>query len=244
MLNELYLETLADQCFSEYEIDSYAKCVDKAKFLSYTKPVFYMFNDRGFRDDNWPNDIKSSIWCLGDSFTVGMGQPADETWPNIVQKQLARRSINVSMNGASNDWIARKGSSILSHTTPHALLIQWTYLHRREHPDVARNDEDRRLHYVKGTGLDVNKDQRDFENFIKNLNTLETLKHSTKIIHSFVPNFCDTAENEERIFDYLCTNNVQFFKPIQHIDYSRDGHHYDVKTASVYAENYCSLLNL
>ena len=72
------------------------------------------------------------IWCVGDSFTVGLGSPLEHTWPYMLQQRLRRRVINVSMDGASNNWIARIGSAILTEFPLADIVIHWSFLHRRE----------------------------------------------------------------------------------------------------------------
>ena len=54
-------------------MDSEKSCLDPKHFYSYPYSVSYQFNSRGFRDNEWPADIHNSIWCFGDSFTVGLG---------------------------------------------------------------------------------------------------------------------------------------------------------------------------
>jgi len=36
------------------------------------------------------------------------------------------------MDGASNDWISRRGGQIISAVAPRLMIVQWSYLHRRE----------------------------------------------------------------------------------------------------------------
>jgi hypothetical protein len=76
-------------------MDTLEKCLDKDHYLSYTKDISYRYNSRGFRDHEWPEDLSDVIWCVGDSFTVGIGQPFEETWPNILQKQIGMRCLNL-----------------------------------------------------------------------------------------------------------------------------------------------------
>ena len=71
-------------------------------FLSYDYPINYQHNSRGFRDSEWPNDLDNIIWCVGDSFTKGLGAPVEHTWPSILQNKTNKRCLNVSINGASN----------------------------------------------------------------------------------------------------------------------------------------------
>ena len=125
--------------------------LDQDQFARYKFAVDYKYNSRGFRDSEWPVDLKKSIWCIGDSFTVGIGSPLSHTWPNILQSQLKHRTINVSMDGGSNQWMTRKALRIIQEIAPETIIIHWSFLHRRE------ND-----YYVV-----LDKNWKDFYNNIK-----------------------------------------------------------------------------
>lgn len=135
ILNSLNLPNKSKCIFNETGVDSYEKCLDKKHFISYPWQVVYNYNSRGFRDCEWPEnitDLKNSIWCLGDSFTVGLGSPLRNTWPYILSEKTNCRTINVSMDGASNNWISRKANHIYNEILPKTIVICWSFLHRRE----------------------------------------------------------------------------------------------------------------
>ncbi len=75
------------------------------EFLDYPYPISYSYNSHGFRDDEWPDDLSNVIWCIGDSFTTGVGVPFDHRWPNILQSKINKRCINLGIDGASNELI-------------------------------------------------------------------------------------------------------------------------------------------
>jgi len=135
ILPDFVLPSRINQTWSYSGIDSFEFCQDKQHFTSYPHDITYNYNSRGYRDAEWPNNIgelQSAIWCVGDSFTVGIGSPLEHTWVYQVSKQLCRRTINVSMDGASNMWIARKSLDIVNKIKPAHLIIQWSYISRRE----------------------------------------------------------------------------------------------------------------
>lgn len=231
MIAPLVLPGTVNQFTTYVGIDSPQHATSISHFNEYKKLVVYRYNSLGYRDDEWPEDITNQIWSIGDSFTLGLGQPINEIWPNLVQDKLQRRVINVSMNGASNDWIARRIEYILANFNPCAILVQWSYLHRREHPDASRSDEERALNYI------IN-DTQDVENFTKNLNIVESAKKDTVVVHSFVPNFFETPEAETAVYTELTQQNSMFFIPPSQVDFSRDGYHYDILTATAYADLY------
>lgn len=99
----------------------------------YPHIVEYNFNSRGFRDREWPCTIaKDTIWCFGDSFTVGLGSPIEHTWHWQLEQLSGKPAITVAMDGASNDWIAKKIHQCQEEIGPMSIVVQWSYLHRRE----------------------------------------------------------------------------------------------------------------
>jgi len=124
--------------------DRLETCTDKKHFKSYPYPIEYRYNSRGFRDTEWPDtieELKDAIWCVGDSSTLGIGSPVEHTWPYQVSQKLGTRTINISMDGASNDWIARKSQQIIDVIEPKFLVVHWSYISRRE-DDFGRVCED------------------------------------------------------------------------------------------------------
>ena len=113
-------------------MDSKEFCLNPKLFAQYPHQVTYKYNSRGFRDEEWPNDLANAIWCIGDSFTTGVGSPQHHTWPNVLQHKTHTRCINVSLDGASNQWIARKIVSLSQLLDPKCIVVHWSYIHRRE----------------------------------------------------------------------------------------------------------------
>ena len=233
MLSELKLTLHADLCTSSIGLDTYEQCLDKEYFVNYPYKVFYFFNQRGFRDHDWPNDLEEKIWCVGDSFTVGLGQPFEHIWPRQIDN-----SINISMNGASNDWIARKALYIIQNANPSVILIQWSYLHRRENPDYTLPDE---MRMMQQDPSDIN----DVGNFLKNIKSVENNKKSIPVIHSFIPKFYNLEKDSNenlRIYKELDNIGAVYFPNIEPVDLARDSHHYGKETALLYANKYLDLL--
>lgn len=235
ILPNFKLESKINQTYSILGLDCVEEAKNKKHWLNYKKHIQYKFNSRGFRDQEWPEDLTDVIWCFGDSFTVGMGQPQSEIWPQLLQQQTGSRTVNVSMNGASNDWIARKVVDLFETLSPRAVCIQWSYLHRREINDPTLGDEARTMHYNSN-------DLKDKENFFKNLDLLPV---QDNIIHSWIPKFFnfhyDTGLDQE-IYQGMTDRQLKFISDVAQLDYARDGHHYDIATAQKYVDHYCRLL--
>ena len=265
-------------------IDSYKCCNDKNHYRVYLYDVSYNYNSRGFRDHEWPGsltDFKKTIWCVGDSFTSGIGSPFEHTWPQVLSKRLGQRTINVSLDGASNNWIARQAKMRLTEIAPDIIIVHWSFSHRREKdinevldpiwqnyydaikdplwpdcksymyvnrlPDYVQKslfqdpksaswfnefdvDSDRRLAFVDSTA------DEDFTNTQDCINQLGC-DAGTKIIHSFIPNWHVT-----NCSDKLNFNNQPVIPEFSHLDYARDGFHYDIKTSEYFVDQLVSLI--
>lgn len=151
-------------------------------FYRYPHAISYHYNSRGFRDAEWPTlieDLRSSTWCIGDSFTVGLGVPLQNTWPHLLQHRSGRRCINVSMDGASNEWIVRTAKDIIREIKPERMVLMWSYLSRREDADNTKTDEDRRVWLTRAS------DDEDIANFLGCVNDLPA---DTTCHHFLIPN--------------------------------------------------------
>lgn len=157
ILPDFILHTRANQRWDQSGMDCLEFCLDPKHFKSFPYNVSYCYNSRGFRDAEWPNnvaDLASCIWCLGDSFTVGLGSPLEHTWPYLLQQHTGCRTINVSLDGGSNNWLARKSLRILEEIQPKCLIIQWSYISRREIPPEQHRESLWQDHYnnIKDSG--------------------------------------------------------------------------------------------
>ena len=163
IMPDVRVSSKINQILSYSGMDTDVGCLDKLHFATYPHKIEYVYNSRGFRDQEWPNsdsELASAIWCIGDDSTVGIGSPLAHTWPVRLSEQTGLRCINVSMDGASNDWIARRAQQIATVVKPTHMAIMWSRLHRREHSDTTRDDEHRRLHFRATNQADF------FEDFI------------------------------------------------------------------------------
>lgn len=165
-------------------IDQESACLDPEHFLTYPYNVDYIYNERGFRDLPWPRSdsgLRKAVWCIGDSFTVGLGAPWLHTWPSRLSAVKQVRTINISMDGASNEWIVRTAQKIAKLISPANIIVMWSFTHRREHPDSSLPDSSRKQHYVKSTA------EQDWDNFLKCSQSLKEI--NSNIVEFAVPNF-------------------------------------------------------
>jgi len=208
-------------------IDSLESCVDRQHFLNYSKKITYEYNSKGFRDKEWPKDLSEVIWCVGDSFTVGIGQPYEETWPYLLEKKIKKRCINLGEDGCSNDTIALRAQEIYKSYKPKIMVVMWSYLHRRR-------IDNKNVHFDK-KDFDIEK---DLENFKKNFIEVNTL--DCKILNLLIPNVLALNTNSKNfaLVNYvfkkkLCfkKNDLKKIDCIPQLDYARDYHHFDIKTS-------------
>jgi hypothetical protein len=176
ILPDFVLPSRVNQTWRYSGMDSLELCGDKKHFESYPYTVTYQHNSRGFRDSEWPNtteELQSAIWCVGDSFTVGLGSPIEHTWPWLLSAKTSQRVINISMDGASNNWIARCAAVIQKEIGPKNIAIMWSYVHRREHENQNLNSEQRRLNSIRSNHLEDLLNLKDCLAIINHNNTIQ-----------------------------------------------------------------------
>ena len=274
---DLILHSRVNQTWHTSGMDSLEHCNDPQHFQNYPWPIVYQYNSRGFRDQEWPNNFQDVIWCVGDSFTVGIGSPLEHTWPWLLSQHLNRRIINVSMDGASNQWIARRASEILASGLASHMVIQWSYTHRRENQDLEQlidqrwrafyqdvrdhswpacpawqqrdqlpvriqqelardpywqqidqiHDEERRIDVPRREA--VLDPTLNSQNFRECLNQVEHSQGMIKILHTFIPDWSNDPALTAEIQQW--PRHRTWLPEIQRLDWARDHHHYDLKTA-------------
>ena len=260
ILPDFVLPNRVNQLWNYSGIDS--------KDNNYPYPITYQYNDRGFRDDPWPANLADKIWCFGDSFTVGIGCPRKHTWP-----YLLGNTINVSLDGASNYWIAKKAIRVLEEICPETIVIQWSFIWRGENTNTELSDEDRRAHFY-----DIQLSSEELlENFVRLVDQVDSARQSTRIIHSFIPGWAignsvqdewdklrgpDWPETPQGVWSPLVEkelveykqdkffkiyvellNRIEYVPEIVYLDRARDNFHYDLLTAQAFVSSIRKLLD-
>jgi len=258
ILPDFVLPTRANVQWDYSGIDTLDLCLDPKHFKQYPHPVQYNFNSRGYRDLEWPQskeELQQAIWCIGDSFTVGIGSALAHTWPSVLQHRTNTRTINVSMDGASNAWIARQARQVLKQIQPQHCVIQWSFLHRTEDSHYKK---------IAHTAQSADPDQN-----IPSWRMLcQEFAGYTGVIQSVIPNAAPGISRREaegwwwnerkshwpetlpaarpenlvlpRHFDHhwQLQSILHEFNTIlvQQQDYARDGFHYDISTAEWFVD--------
>lgn len=240
ILADLILPNRQNQCWDTSGIDTLEKCLNPQHFLNYPHTVEYQYNSRGFRDAEWPKtieELQNAIWCVGDSFTVGIGSPYEFIWPQMLAKATGRRCINVSMDGASNNWISRRAQQIIKEITPSHMVVLWSYGHRRELPDINLPDEARRLHFEKS-----NSELDNLKNFI---DCYFNLKNSTSITSIFngiipgsgIPNLIANCDHITQSWNNIKDPSWSEFPPTTQAEFDQLPAHIKQETTDIFSNN-------
>jgi len=184
-------------------------------FLNYSYPINYQINSSGFRDSEWPTDLRDVIWCVGDSFTAGMGVPFKHTWPSILQYRTGKRCLNLGINGASNQLLKNMCLQILKEHKPSTIVVMWSFFWRRH------KDPWELLQYTNSS------EEEDYAFFIDCYNKVNTFNEECNIINLMIP---------------PQHHNLKNISQCDPIDKGRDNLHFDYKTAEVYVDHILSKL--
>jgi len=224
ILPNFYIQSKINYKTQYEKPDSPDDCLDKEYFNNYPHVVDYQYNSRGFRDVEWPNNLKDAVWCIGDSFTVGLGSPYQHTWPAVLQEITGLTTINISVNGASNSWISRKTLELINTIQPKLVIVMWSYFYRRESDDESLSDEERQIWSNR------NKWQLHFKDFQTNRDKVK--KYNLKVIDCCIPD-CWRGSKLFLGIDVLpnLINDKDFLGEVRILDYARDYHHFDIKTS-------------
>lgn len=159
ILPDLKIITHKNKKYYYSGMDSPQSALDPTHWKNFPHKVNYNFNSRGFRGYEWPeseSELRSSIWCIGDSFTVGLGSPIEHTWPMILRDNIKKPTINVSLDGASNEWITKTCTSVINEVNPEYIIICWSYPERRYNLNLNLEETQ---NFIISVGYDSIKDK-------------------------------------------------------------------------------------
>ena len=193
-------------------------------------PVTYQFNEVGFRTHSVKQIKSDAILVLGDSFTLGLGVNVSDRYTDLLEQQLSHQVLNFSLNGASNDWIARTLPKLLTLFCPQSIIIHYTFSHRRERPQQDWHDNER-------TECEpFYSSAENFDNWMTNFNLICKAAGDIKLIHSFIPNWHDQKINYGKL-------GKNIIPPLPMLDRARDNFHYGLRTHQALAAAITNLLD-
>ena len=199
LLSNIVIPKLAHKKFKFYSPDTQSDCQDLKHFKKYPYDITYEFNSRGFRDNEWPNDLANAIWCLGDSATVGVGAPMAHSWPSQLAILTGMPTINLGIRAIDNYTISDIAGEIITNLQPRNVLILWSFFERRPVSNIHTEIVDLSEQLVVENDLD------HYDYFTKCILNLKGKNSKTNIIHGLVPNSTDFIWNDEcvirRIWD-------------------------------------------
>jgi lysophospholipase L1-like esterase len=209
-------------------MDSKEHCFGPELFDTWP-PVTYQFNEIGFRTHS-VNQFKSdAILVIGDSFTLGLGVNSVDRFSDVIEQHTGHQVLNFSLNGASNDWISRKLQQLLPLFRPRAIIVHYTFSHRRERPFEDWHDDER-------TECEpFYSSEENYQNWLTNFDNIYKLAGDTKLIHSFITNWHDIYIDYQQF-------GPNILPPQTQLDYARDGFHYGSRTHRLIADKITSLL--
>lgn len=225
----LSIPRYADFHATSIGLDSEKHCFNLDHFRAYPDAITYEFNELGFRDCSYLKYASTDIIAIGDSFTLGLGVNAQQTWPARLAHLLDHPVRNFSLNGASNDWMARKIQKILEFFSPPLIIVHYTFSHRRERPFLDWHDDERTESEPLYT------QQENMQNWTKAYELFANL--SVPVIHSFIPNWDPVGVDHGPL-------GPNCLAPVQPQDLARDGFHYGPKTHAQLAQDLADITNL
>ena len=90
---------------------------------------YVYINELGWRSNNqpmWPEPIEESIVLIGCSQTFGGSLPYEDTIAHQLEKLSGRQVLNLGWPGSNNHWIWKMIVDIQTHSTPWAIVVNWT----------------------------------------------------------------------------------------------------------------------
>lgn len=222
--------------YSDYKsstlgLDSLSECFDRRHYKQYPVEIDYQFNRFGYRGPEPEHYVGNEILAIGDSFTLGLGSREEDRWTNQLENLLQYPVINFSLNGASNDWMARRTADLLKFFTPRAIVLHYSFSHRRERSNIDLHDNER-------TECEpFYSDDENLTNWLLNFTSINQSAGDIPIIHSFIPNWHTQPVDYKKF-----SNNL--LPPMPTTDLARDGFHYGHNTQMALATEIAKSLTI
>lgn len=220
-------------------IDSEGSCFDLQWYKSFPHPISYQINSMGFRDRDH-GSLEGKVFAIGDSFTMGIGQPYEHTWPVMLENLLGEEIVKLAGDGVSNDWIQRVLDKVIE-MRPKAVFVMLTFVHR----ELIKNSEGiKHLHYDEDASFyhpEWNEKMLD-----KTKEYLEKMRSSATrlkipVFFTAVPEF-DMVKRSPEVRGSLIqyprlATNVQLTTLKRLNDLARDGFHFGKRSCEDIAKN-------
>ena len=161
----------------------------------------YQFNSWGFRGKEYDQYVGQAVnICLGDSFTVNVGEPVEHSWVSQLAEHFDIPTVNLGMDGAGNDAIKLVYNRACEVFDVQDTFVMYSYLHRR-----LINNEFRQ---------EIGSDTENFEYFLE--------QRIPNVIECALPGWNWTSEEEnflsEQEIYFLDMPWVSYFSEHQTMD--------------------------
>lgn len=199
-------------------IDSYEHCFSKLSYRKYPYSVSYKFNELGYRERSVNDYNPNAIIAIGDSFTVGLGLPVELTYPVQLESLVNHQVLNFGLNGASNDWISRKLPVLLKYFDPMAIIVHYTFSHRRERNEPTWFDDERTICDP------LPNNEENYTNWLTAHESIQRTVGNIPTIYSHIPKWHPDKSG------------------VAQLDYARDNFHYGPITCANLAREYADYI--
>ena len=192
--------------------------------------VTYTFNSHGFRGEDLDVLAKYKVLIVGDSHTFGVGLDDTQTWTHQFKTILPIKTnvINLSIAGASMDYISRALLQSIDTIKPNVVIVCYTYDCRRETQMIATQGKITQINPTVPNQLPGDDESKDeFRSWFMTLNHHSNQYNFDKN-REMVRLICYKAKVpliESTVIDMLVIQK-QMSKKLGYVDKARDGEHF------------------
>ena len=202
--------------------------------------VTYTFNSHGFRGEDLDVLAKYKVLIVGDSHTFGVGLDDTQTWTHQFKTILPIETnvINLSIAGASMDYISRALFQSIDTIKPNVVIVCYTYDCRRETQMIATQGKITQINPTVPNQLPGDDGSKDeFKSWFMTLNHHSNQYNFDKN-REMVRLICYKAKVpliESTVIDMLVIQK-QMSKKLGYVDKARDGEHFGPNVHKRFAE--------
>jgi hypothetical protein len=196
--------------------------------------IVYRFNSFGYRCPEFDAKADIRIVAIGCSYALGMALPQHAIFHELFAEKLRAMASpktvavwNLSMAGASNDYISRLLYYAVPRLDPHIVLVNFTHVSRREYVSVQNRyviynstfkPTDKITKDIFSHFAALSSPFDDLLNFFKNYKAVECLLTGRQWLYSHI-----TPHECEPLVAHVDLN--RFVGRLEHLDKARDHGH-------------------
>ena len=95
--------------------------------------ITYTYNSYGYREEEFFQNQRPNILCMGCSHTMGVGLRLEDVWVSQIKKKFPEYNvINLGSGGASADTVVRTLVNVIDLFLPEVVFILWPVVTRFE----------------------------------------------------------------------------------------------------------------